>query len=79
MPKNKNPAGRERIGFIGLGAMGLPLAHTLLKAGFTVTGNDTDSARMAAHRDHGGAVCLNAAEAVRSSDIIITCLPKWTP
>ena len=79
MPKNKNPAGRERIGFIGLGAMGLPLAHTLLKAGFAVTGNDTDSARMAANRDHGGAVCLNAAEAVRSSDIVITCLPKWTP
>ena len=79
MPKNKNPAGRERIGFIGLGAMGLPLAHTLLKAGFAVTGNDTDSARMAAHRDHGGAVCLNAAEDVRSSYIVITCLPKWTP
>ena len=79
MPKNKNPAGRERIGFIGLGAMGLPLAHTLLKAGFAVTGNDTDSARMAAHRDHGGAVCLNAAEATRSCDIVITCLPQWTP
>ncbi len=76
MPKNKIPAGRERIGFIGLGAMGLPMAHNLLKAGFTVTGNDTDSARMTAHRDHGGAVSPNAAEAARAADLIITCLPS---
>ena len=76
MPKKKNPAGRERIGFIGLGAMGLPMAHNLLKAGFTVTGNDTDSVRMTAHRDHGGAVSPTAAETVRASDIIITCLPS---
>lgn len=76
MPKDKNPASRERIGFIGLGAMGLPMAHNLLQAGFTVTGHDTDPARMTAHKEHGGAVSRDAAEIARASDIVIACLPS---
>jgi len=76
MQNNKNDAGRETIGFIGLGAMGLPMAHNLLKAGFTVTGYDTGPARMTAHRDHGGAISENPADVARRSEIIITCLPS---
>ena len=33
-----------RIGFIGLGNMGLPMAQNLLKAGHTVQGFDVSSA-----------------------------------
>ena len=33
-----------RIGFIGLGNMGLPMAQNLIKAGHAVTGFDVDSA-----------------------------------
>ena len=32
--------GKERIGFIGLGIMGLPMARNLMKAGYTLTVNN---------------------------------------
>ena len=36
----------KRIGFIGLGDMGLPMACNLLKAGFEVTGFDLRPERL---------------------------------
>ena len=40
--------GYMKIAFIGLGAMGTPMARTLLKSGFALTGYDADPARSAA-------------------------------
>ena len=34
------------LGFIGLGVMGGPMARNLIKAGYTVTGFDTDQGRL---------------------------------
>ena len=34
----------KTIAFIGLGQMGAPMAHNLLKAGFTVIGHDRATA-----------------------------------
>jgi len=35
-----------KIGFIGLGAMGLPMSSSMQKKGFAVTVFDIDSAKM---------------------------------
>ena len=41
-------SGRGRVGIVGLGYAGLPLAVEVARSGFTVTGVDTDDARVAA-------------------------------
>lgn len=60
-----------RIGFIGLGNMGAPMAVNLVKAGYAVTGFDT-AAPMPAGVGHAA----NAAEAARGADVVITMLPS---
>lgn len=59
-----------KIGFIGLGNMGGPMAANLVNAGHAVTGFDTmtapDGLRMAA----------SAAEAAAGADVVITMLPN---
>ncbi len=44
--KNKIEKGRAKIGVIGLGYVGLPLAVAFAKEGFKVTGIDTNSRRV---------------------------------
>jgi 3-hydroxyisobutyrate dehydrogenase len=65
----------ERIAFIGLGNMGLPMAGNLLKAGHAVTGFDLMPAANEAAARAGIAVAASAPEAVRSADAVITMLP----
>jgi 3-hydroxyisobutyrate dehydrogenase len=62
----------ERIGILGIGRMGLPIARNLASAGYAVTVYDTDVARSAAA---GTAVAESATALVASSDILITVLP----
>ena len=62
-----------KIGFIGLGNMGAPMAINLVKAGHTVTGFDT----MAPCPD-GVSTASSAAEAATGADIVITMLPNGT-
>ena len=60
-----------RIGFIGLGNMGAPMAHNLAKAGFDVVGFDTQTVKVDLIK-----VVSNAKECVLNSDIVITMLPN---
>jgi 3-hydroxyisobutyrate dehydrogenase-like beta-hydroxyacid dehydrogenase len=60
-----------RVGVIGLGRMGLPMARHLLRAGFEVTGFDLDDARCALLTAAGGAVAASAAEVGRRSDAVL--------
>jgi len=64
-----------RIGFIGLGIMGGPMAANLVKAGFTVTGHNRSPAAAQRLVAAGGGAASSAAEAVRDADVIITMLP----
>ena len=59
------------IGFVGLGAMGLPMARNLVAAGMTVRGFDTRRAAVAALQTHGGIAAGSAADAARDADILI--------
>jgi len=66
----------ERIGFIGLGIMGKPMALNLLKAGYPLTVYDIHHEKMDELVEAGtdrGSSCRDVAE---RSDVIITMLPN---
>lgn len=42
---NKQIFGFAKIGFVGLGNMGLPMAANLAKSGHTILGFDTDTSK----------------------------------
>ncbi|MFT5344269.1 MAG: 3-hydroxyisobutyrate dehydrogenase, partial [Paracoccaceae bacterium] len=60
-----------KIGFIGLGNMGAPMAANLAKAGFVVTGFD-----MADVAIDGVTMASSAADAADGADVVITMLPN---
>ncbi|KGM86633.1 3-hydroxyisobutyrate dehydrogenase [Roseovarius mucosus DSM 17069] len=60
-----------KIGFIGLGNMGAPMAANLARAGHDVTGFD-----MAEVKIDGVAMATSAAEAARDAAVVITMLPN---
>jgi 3-hydroxyisobutyrate dehydrogenase len=63
------------IAVIGLGNMGIPMGACLIRAGFQVTGFDLSDAARERFRAAGGYVAANAAEAVKTADVVITLLP----
>jgi len=60
-----------KIGFIGLGNMGAPMAANLIKAGHQVTGFDVAGVTV-----DGAASAGSAAEAASGQDAVITMLPN---
>lgn len=64
----------KRIGFIGLGHMGFPMASNLLRAGYQVTGYDIQQEVLEHFAAAGGAIAQQAHEAADGQDIIITML-----
>ncbi|WP_367277367.1 3-hydroxyisobutyrate dehydrogenase [uncultured Roseobacter sp.] len=78
MPLGKNTLKLEgkqmdalKIGFVGLGNMGAPMAANLAKAGCVVTGFDT-----AVTEAEGVTMAASATEAAREADVVITMLPN---
>ena len=65
-----------RIGFIGVGTMGLPMAKNLVKKGFAVTAFDTNAAAVSTAAAAGMAAAASAAEAVATADVVVTMLPS---
>lgn len=59
-----------RIAWIGLGAMGLPMARRLLARGFSVAGYDQSDASVAAFRDAGGEPRASVPDAARDADVL---------
>jgi 3-hydroxyisobutyrate dehydrogenase len=64
-----------RIGFIGLGNMGLPMVANLVKAGHQVTGFDVVAPLAAKLAGLGGAAADTIAAACSGTDAVITMLP----
>jgi 2-hydroxy-3-oxopropionate reductase len=63
-----------RIGFLGTGLMGAPMARNLLKAGFAVTVWNRTAAKAAALAADGARVAASPAEAAQGADLLITML-----
>ncbi|HEV7265389.1 MAG TPA: NAD(P)-dependent oxidoreductase [Falsiroseomonas sp.] len=66
----------NRVGFIGIGRMGWPMALRCLGAGFTVAVQDAVPGRAEAFvAQHGGIAARDAAAAAEGADTVITMLP----
>jgi 3-hydroxyisobutyrate dehydrogenase len=65
-----------RIGFIGLGNMGLPMAQNLIKAGHTVEGVDVNPTAVEKLKAAGGTAVETAKIAAARADVVITMLPS---
>lgn len=66
----------KKIGFIGVGNMGNPMAANLLKGGFDVSVFDARPETAAAFvAQHGGRAAASLAELARGVDAIVTMLP----
>jgi 2-hydroxy-3-oxopropionate reductase len=66
----------DKIGFVGLGIMGLPMARNLAEAGFELTVfNRTSSKAEKLAEENVAAVAYDLAELGGRSDVVITMLP----
>ena len=70
-------SGKQKIGFIGIGAMGWPMAACLVKAGYEVTVYDTrveQSRRFAA--EVGGTAAENLQALASEAEVVVSILPN---
>ena len=66
---------KEKLGFIGLGNMGLPMSINLLRAGYKVLGFDTNAKAMDQFAAEGGIALPTSQAVVEQSEVIMTSLP----
>ncbi|ATY12458.1 2-hydroxy-3-oxopropionate reductase [Amycolatopsis sp. AA4] len=66
----------SRIGFIGLGVMGTPMAAHLAAAGHEVSGFDLNADALAKLEAAGGRAAKDVADAVSGAEVVITMLPN---
>jgi 3-hydroxyisobutyrate dehydrogenase len=64
-----------RVGFIGLGNIGTPLAGFVLKAGFPLVIHDIRTEAGATLREHGASWADSPADVAARCDVICTCVP----
>lgn len=67
-----------KIGFVGLGNMGAPMARNLLKAGHALSVFDVVQRNMDTLAGAGAAPAASAAKAAAEADLVITMLPSAT-
>jgi 3-hydroxyisobutyrate dehydrogenase len=65
-----------KVGFIGLGNMGLPMAQNLLRADFAVTGFDLNAQATEKLAASGGNRANSVADACKDAEVVITMLPE---
>ena len=70
-------SGIARIGFIGMGNMGVPMAANLVRSGYTVTVHDIAAGRAENFaREHNARAAGSLASLGQGSDLVITMLPS---
>ena len=65
-----------KIGFIGLGTMGCPMAANIVRGGHQVSGFDVDVNSIKKHVANGGLESNSASEAAKDAEIVFTMLPN---
>jgi 3-hydroxyisobutyrate dehydrogenase-like beta-hydroxyacid dehydrogenase len=65
-----------RLGFVGIGYMGRPIARRLLEAGFKLTAYDRDPKKAGELVQYGGTVARSVAELASSCNVVVSCLPS---
>ncbi|MDQ6829513.1 MAG: NAD(P)-dependent oxidoreductase [Gemmatimonadota bacterium] len=66
----------QKVAFLGLGAIGTPMAHHLAGAGDLAVWNRTREKADAFAREHKARAAASPADAARGASVVITCLPK---
>lgn len=64
----------QRVGFVGLGKMGYPIAKNILNAGFEVTIYNRSPEKMKSLLSAGAKGASSPREAAQGADVVITCL-----
>ncbi|MFM9040915.1 MAG: NAD(P)-dependent oxidoreductase [Vulcanococcus sp.] len=73
-PAAGNAEQPPRLAFLGLGALGSPMAQNLLKAGYALTVFNRTAKRMEPLLQAGAKGSTDPARAVRDADLVLVCL-----
>jgi 3-hydroxyisobutyrate dehydrogenase-like beta-hydroxyacid dehydrogenase len=65
-----------RLGFVGIGYMGRPIARRLLESGFKLTAYDRDQTKAEELIQYGGTVAHSVSELASSCNVVLSCLPS---
>jgi 3-hydroxyisobutyrate dehydrogenase len=65
---------KSKLGFLGVGYMGRPIAQRLLESGFKVAAYDRHRTKAEELIRYGGTVAASVAELSSSSDVVLSCL-----
>ena len=65
----------DRVGFIGLGRMGLPMSYRLLNAGADLTVHNRSHGKVQQIAGDGARAAGSTAEITQATDIVLACLP----
>jgi 3-hydroxyisobutyrate dehydrogenase-like beta-hydroxyacid dehydrogenase len=65
-----------RLGFVGIGYMGRPIARRLLESGFKLTAYDRDHSKTEELIQFGGYVAQSVSELSSSCNVVLSCLPN---
>jgi 2-hydroxy-3-oxopropionate reductase len=65
----------DKVGFVGLGIMGKPMAKNLMDAGYDLTVHNRSPQKAQELGEQGATVAESPKEIARNSDIIVTMLP----
>jgi 3-hydroxyisobutyrate dehydrogenase len=66
----------SRLGFVGIGYMGRPIARRLLESGFRLTAYDREHSKAEELVQYGGTVAQSVAELSSSCNVVLSCLPS---
>jgi len=67
---------KSKLGFIGIGYMGRPIARRLLESGLQLSAYDRDRGKAEELIQYGGSVAKSVSDLASSSSVILSCLPS---
>jgi 3-hydroxyisobutyrate dehydrogenase-like beta-hydroxyacid dehydrogenase len=71
----KSPRIKPRLGYLGLGLMGLPMTRHLVSKGYQIKGFDIIAKRCREAETAGVSIVKKAADVAKDTDIILLNLP----
>jgi 3-hydroxyisobutyrate dehydrogenase-like beta-hydroxyacid dehydrogenase len=66
----------DRLGFVGIGYMGRPIARRLLESGFKLTAYDRDHSKIEELIQYKGNVAQSVSELSSACNVVLSCLPS---
>ena len=67
---------KHKLGFLGVGYMGRPIAQRLLESGFKLTAHDRNRSKAEELARYGGTVAESVAGLSSSCNVVLSCLPS---